>query len=537
MPLSGQVAPPVFALSPVAPSSVVGPDVVAVPVLAGPASGPPVPSGSAAPARAADAGGPVLGPGAADLQDALGEDLLDLLDLHDATGAVGEIVERAVLPGRGWAEAPRLVLLVGIGSGEADDLRRAAAALARRTRGCAALATSLAAVGDSTSLRSVVEGLVLGSFEFTLRSVRLESRPVERVVLAGLGDADTRRPELDRAVAVAGAAWLSRTLALVPSNQKNPAWMAEQAGRVADEAGLDLRLWDENELSDDGFGGILAVGQASASPPRLVRLDYSPPRTGRGRRGVRTRVPHLVLCGKGITFDTGGLSLKPRDNMATMKRDMTGAGVVLAVMGALRDLGCPIRVTGLLACAENSVGASSVRPGDVVRHYGGRTSEVTNTDAEGRLVLADAMAYAVAELAPDVLVDVATLTGAMRITLGQRTGGFFSTDDTLAASLRAGSLAGGEPMWRMPLVDDYEDRLASPVGDADNAGGPPGAIAAALFLRHFAAGVPWAHLDLASVGDSPDDAFEWTKGATGFGARALLSWLEQPEPLRLDRDG
>jgi leucyl aminopeptidase len=210
---------------------------------------------------------------------------------------------------------------------------------------------------------------------------------------------------------------------------------------------------------------------------------------------------------------------------------MTGAGVVLAVMGALAAVDCPVRVTGLLACAENSVSGDSMRPGDVLRHYGGRTTEVGNTDAEGRLVMADALAYAVSEVHPDVLVDVATLTGAMRIALGQRTGGFFATDDALAGLIRTASLSSGEPLWRMPLVDDYEERISSKVADSDNAGGPPGAITAALFLRPFTGGLPWAHLDIASVGDSPVDEYEYTKGATGFGARALLHWLELREPL------
>jgi leucyl aminopeptidase len=173
-----------------------------------------------------------------------------------------------------------------------------------------------------------------------------------------------------------------------------------------------------------------------------------------------------------------------------------------------------------------------MRPGDVLRHYGGRTTEVSNTDAEGRLVLADALAYAVAELEPDLLVDVATLTGAVKIALGQRTGGFFATDDALADLLRSASLAAGEPLWRMPLVADYEERLASKVADADNSvPGAAGAITAALFLQHFTGGLPWAHLDVASVGDSPSDEGLYTKGATGFGARALLHWLELRDPL------
>jgi leucyl aminopeptidase len=211
--------------------------------------------------------------------------------------------------------------------------------------------------------------------------------------------------------------------------------------------------------------------------------------------------------------------------MQNMKRDMTGAGVVIATMGALRSLGVRARVVGLIASAENAFGAASMRPGDVVAHYGGRTSEVQNTDAEGRLLLADGLAYAAERIEPDVMVDVATLTGAMRVTLGTTVGGVFSNDDALAKALTdAGSLA-GEPLWRLPLFADYEDLLDSDVADANNAAGTPGAVTAALFLQHFAGEARWAHLDIASVGDSDKDLFEYTKGATGFGARVLLRWL------------
>ena len=506
MPLPTQVSPPQVALSDVAPSAVVGADVVAIPVLAGD-------------------DGLTLGPGAAELLDELDVDLFTLLEAFSATGEAGEIVERVILDTAGLSNPDlRLLLLVGVGAGTADELRRAGAALARRTKGRQCVATSLAGLCDDAGLRALVEGLVLGSYEFHWRSEGPKERPVGRVVLAGLVDADSRKAVLERALAVAGAGWRARTLALVPSNVKNPVWLAEQAADVAKRCRLEITVWDEKALEKDGFGGIVGVGQASVNPPRLIRLDYTP-------RHAARKAKHVVLVGKGITFDTGGLSIKPRDNMMTMKRDMTGAGVVLAVMAALADVDCPVRVTGLMACAENSVGANSIRPGDVLRHYGGRTTEVTNTDAEGRLVLADAMAYAVAELKPDVLVDVATLTGAMKIALGQKTGGFFATDDVLATTLRTASLAAGEPLWRMPLVADYEERIASKVADADNAGGAPGAITAALFLQHFSGGLPWAHLDIASVGDSPDDEFEYTKGATGFGARVLLHWLEMREPL------
>ena len=217
--------------------------------------------------------------------------------------------------------------------------------------------------------------------------------------------------------------------------------------------------------------------------------------------------------------------------MVTMKRDMTGAGVVAAVMAALPDVDCPLRVTGLLPIAENAVSGTSMRPGDVITQYGGRTTEVTNTDAEGRLVLADGLAYAVDKLDPDVLVDIATLTGAMKVALGQHTGGLFANDDALARHLDESGARAGEQLWRMPLSEEYEGKLASKVADADNAPGGPGAITAALFLQHFNGGLPWAHLDIASVGDAPKDYFEWTEGPTGFGARLLLDWLGQDEPL------
>jgi leucyl aminopeptidase len=503
---SGQVSPPEIALRDGAPTAVVGADVVAVPVLQ-------------------DDSGLLLGPGAAELVDELDTDVFALLEHEEATGAVGEVVALPVLdPSHMTNPQLQTVLLVGVGRGSARDLRRAGAVVARRTKGKGVVATSLAALADDDGLVALVEGLVLGSFGFHRRSTDPESLPVRQVVLAGVPDPTTRRAALERAMAVAGAGWLARTLALVPSNEKNPSWMVDRAGELAAASGLQLEVWDQHRLAEDGFGGIVGVGQASVNPPRLVQLDYTPPKGGR-------RAPRVVLVGKGITFDTGGLSIKPADNMMTMKRDMTGAGVVLAVMGALAEIGCRVRVTGLLPLAENSISGSSLRPGDVLRQYGGRTTEVTNTDAEGRLVMADALGYAAARLRPRVLVDIATLTGAVKVALGQRTGGLFATDDALADQLLAAGEEAGERVWRLPLVDDYEDLLESKIADADNAPTGPGGVIAALFLRHFTAGLPWAHLDIASVGDAPADSYEWTQGATGFGARLLLRWLGSDDPL------
>ena len=245
-----------------------------------------------------------------------------------------------------------------------------------------------------------------------------------------------------------------------------------------------------------------------------------------GRRG-RRRPPHVVLIGKSITYDSGGLNIKPLDSMASMYTDMSGGAAVLGAMRLIAERRLPIRVTGLLPAAENSVSGSAMRQGDVIRHYGGRTSEVNNTDAEGRLVLADALAYAVDRLAPTVMVDLATLTGAMKVALGQRVGGLFATSDRLAAGLvapaRRSASHSGDCRWRtttLPLI-------RSEIADANNSPGNPGGIAAALYLRAFAGGVPWAHLDIAGPARSPDDQAELSRGATGFGARLLGEWLQR----------
>lgn len=499
--LPPQVIPPRFVLSPLAPEALEA-EVVALPVE--PAEG--------------DAA-LVLGPGAVALDERF--DLIGVLESERATGKAGEIVAVPVPAGRGPL---RRILLVGVGAQRRDDFRRAGAALARATRDIGSVATSIPALEPSYALEAFVAGAVLGSFDFNWRSTGPAWQAVGTVTLADIapeeyGDA------LARAEAIAHAGWRARFLATVPANLKSPAWLAEQAVAAAAEAGLEAKVWDEHQLAAEGFGGIIGVGQGSATPPRLIRLDYTPAKAGR-------RTPTVVLVGKGITFDTGGLSIKPGQAMTTMKRDMTGGAVVIATMAALAQVGCPVRVVGLIPAAENAVSGSALRPGDVVRHYGGRTSEVTNTDAEGRLVLADGLAYAVERIKPDVLVDVATLTGAMKVALGQHLGGYFANRDALATQVDRASQVSGEEVWRMPLFAGYEDKLASTVADADNGPGGPGAITAALFLQHFVGDLPWLHLDVASIGDAPEERFEWTKGPTGFGARLLLTWLGSDDPLQ-----
>jgi len=508
--LPPQVSPPQFTLADVAPSRLAEADVVAVAVLPGP-------------------DGVTLGPGAAELADDLGIDLLALASATGATGATGEVTDLPVVGTPNQADSTlSRVLLVGVGDASTTDLRRAGATLARRTTNASTVASSVASVGDDAALSAFVEGATLGSFSFSLHRDGPENLPVGRIVLCLTGSDDDRSAVLRRAVARAGASWQARLLASVPSNIKTPAWLADQAVTTAEGAGLKATVLDEVQLAERGFGGIVGVGQAAAAPPRFVQLEYKP--AGKSSRGSR-KAPHVVLVGKGITFDSGGLSIKTGQGMVTMKRDMTGAAVVAAVMAALPEVDCPVRVTGLLPIAENAVSGNSMRPGDVITQYGGRTTEVTNTDAEGRLVLADGLAYAVDKLSPDALVDVATLTGAMKVALGQSLGGLFANDDALAGALDAAGARSGEPVWRMPLSSEYEHKLSSKIADADNAPGGPGAITAALFLQHFVGGLPWAHLDIASTGDAPKDSYEWTEGPTGFGARLLLDWLSLPEPL------
>ncbi|HEY1133463.1 MAG TPA: leucyl aminopeptidase family protein [Nocardioides sp.] len=526
LPLSGlpaQSAPPEVERHTSLPGIWDDPDrgaVLAVPVLTAPAGGEDS-DGTDGAGGSDDPAAPEIGPGGAEVAERWGLDLHAELAAHRATGRAGEVT-RVPLLGPGEDEV-RLLLLVGVGAGRVEDLRRAGAATARATVGRAAVTSTVAAVAETDeALAAYVVGATLGAFTFRWSEREGEKAPLGVLALAGLPDDPAVAATLQRAVAVARAGWTSRLLATVPSNVKSPRWLADQAEALAAVHDLDVEVTEVGELTRRGFGGIVAVGRASATPPVLIRLDYTPP--GLSRAALR-RTPQVVLVGKGITFDTGGLSIKPAEGMRTMKRDMTGGAVVIATLAALAAVGCPVRVTGLVAAAENAIGGDALRPGDVLRQYGGRTTEVTNTDAEGRLVLADALAFAVERLDPDVVVDVATLTGAGKVALGLRTGGLFATSDALAEALLASGGRAGEPLWRLPLADVYEEKLASTIADADNAPGGPGAITAALFLRHFVGDVPWAHLDIASVGDAAKDADEWTAGPTGFGPRLLLDWL------------
>jgi leucyl aminopeptidase len=456
---------------------------------------------------------PWIGPGGPELAGSV--DLFAALDVAKAKGKTGEVV---VVPGPGEGRT----LLVGVGDGTTRDYRRAGAALARRARGLGRVVSTVTATGGDGELRAFIEGVTLASYAWRVK--KDAKAPLGTLVLAMTGPDREAAVAAGRAVAYAG--WLGRDLVHTPSNIKDPAWLADQAVAVAEEAGLRVRVWDEEALTADGFGGIVAVGMGSDRPPRLIELGYTPD-------GADADMRHIVLVGKGITFDTGGLSLKPRTMMAPMKTDMSGGAVVIAVLSALRAMGAPMRVTGLVPAAENMPGASAQRPSDVIRQYDGTTVEVLNTDAEGRLVLADALAYAVANLEPDAIIDVATLTGAATVGLGRWHAAMYATSDELAASLAESGDAAGERLWRMPLVDDYRHSLDSDVADVahiDTVRVGGGSITAALFLQRFVGDVPWVHLDVAGTGRADGDKYELVKGGTAFGIRALLYWLARKWP-------
>ncbi|HEX5407267.1 MAG TPA: leucyl aminopeptidase family protein [Pseudonocardiaceae bacterium] len=448
------------------------------------------------------------------------------------TGKAGEVWTVPEPPG-GTSNAVRW--LAGVGGRTPADWRSAGGALIRSIQDSSAgddqvrsrptvVDIALPTDVEPAELGAFAVGMQLGGYRFTVTNDR-SGQPRLRTVRLWLdripdSDLDTAlRAELTRAIVLSSAAALARDLSNMPSNVKDPAWLAGTAARVtADMPGLTVTVRDENWLAEQGFGGVLAVGGGSVRPPRFVELAWRP----RAAAGL----PHLVLIGKGVTFDTGGISLKQAAGMHLMRTDMSGAAAVIAAVRGIASLRLPIRVTGLAPTAENHVSGSAYRPGDIVRHYDGRTTEVTNTDAEGRMLLADALGYAVRRLRPDLLVDVATLTGAMKVSLGLRTAGLFATDDDLAQRIDAAGVEVGERWWRMPLLDAHAEDVISDIADVRQCPPGPGGIGAALFLREFTAGLPWAHLDVAGPARSDKTYDEVTVGGTGFATRTLIALAE-----------
>jgi leucyl aminopeptidase len=429
------------------------------------------------------------------------------------------------------------IVIVGLGPRarfNAEVVRRASAEAVRalRGRGARTVAVRLPAfasesVTSEAAARAVVDGTYLGAYEFLKYRATTEGTVEEATIALGeelARDETILRRAVEEQRTIAESVVWTRDIANLPADTASPERLAEEARALGKELGLKVTVFDESKLAEMHCGGILAVGGGStAHPPRMVVLEYP----GGARRGKT-----VAVVGKGITFDSGGISIKPAPAMANMKFDKSGAVAVLGILRAAALLKVPPRVIGVLGCAENVPSGTSYRPGDVVRTYNGKTIEVLNTDAEGRVVLADALAYAVAQYRPDEVIDLATLTGAQVVALGDDTAALISTDDRLANALLAASAATGEPLWRMPLTDYHRELVKSEVGDVRNSIEIPlaGALTAAAFLENFVGDTPWAHLDIAGAAYTTpltrryQPAYQ-NVGATAFGVRVVTRYL------------
>lgn len=459
------------------------------------------------------------GSGTAELMARYGIDLAELAQRLELDGHAGEAhtvqLPRALgdvhLP---WAGLPSRLVLVGEGTGDPRDLRIAGAAVAGAASALRRVVTTVGAEAEPEGTQALVEGYLIAAH----RPGRDVSAPA--LVLIG----QHSETAVERARHFAAATCTVRQLTADPASTRTPQWLAEEAAAAARAAGLGVEVLERRELIGRGFSALVAVGAGSASEPRLVTLRYEPKGAGKRRRGC-----HVVIVGKGITFDAAGPADKRWQSMAAQKTDMASAAVALAVVLGAASAGLPHRVTAVLALAGSAPGVDSYRPGEVLRSYGGTTVEVVHADAEGHLVLADALSHADADLGPDILVDIATLTGTAPLGLGRGRGALFTPDDTLATQLRVAGDASGEPVWRFPLDPDYASALDSEVADIRHADDPDagaGAITAALFLQRFVGSRRWAHLDVAGPARAAGAAHGSAPDLAGFGVRLLLRWLE-----------
>ena len=456
-----------------------------------------------------------------------GADELGVAGAYAAAKLTGKKGETLLVPRRnGDGFAAGAVLLVGVGRRDdvdATTIRRVLGRVGTTARRFGTVATTFAFLGDADpadAVQATAEGLGLGAYRFDRLKTKTKPKDageLKRVLV--LGDRGWASAEMKRAVNRAGVlvdavAW-ARDLVNLPAGDLPPAAIARAAQAMAKETGLTCKVWNETQLKAKGFGGILGVGQGSVNPPRLIELTY----TGAGK------ATPIALTGKGIAFDSGGLSLKDAAGMETMKDDMGGAASILATMRAIALLKPKVNVIAAIPCAENMPSGSAQKPGDVIRHYGGITSEVLNTDAEGRLVLADALAL-LAERKPQLIVDTATLTGACMIALGPDVAGAMGNDDDLAHEVIDAGAAVGEPIWQLPLFRDYRALIDSNVADVKNIGKRyGGAITAALFLAEFVGDTPWVHLDIAGPAFSENGNDLGPKGGTGVPVRTLVRFL------------
>ena len=457
-----------------------------------------------------------LGPGAEVVDGAVGGGLREFMT---ETGFEGKPGETLPIPTNG-ALGARAVVLVGMGARDeltTDGLRRAGAALARRGSKVKSVATTLLdAAPDSldrpAAAQALVEGIALGSYKFLQYKGEGKPSKLETVKLVAHGGAHLRAA-VDRGARIAAAVVWARDLVNEPAEAKSPEVVAGLVKKLAAANGLKVQVLSGAQLEKARLGGVIGVGKGSERSPRFVKLAYEPV-------GAKTT---LALVGKGVVFDSGGLSIKTASGMETMKTDLGGAAAVIAAMSTLRDLGVKTRVLGYVPLVENMPSGSAIRPGDVLTMRNGKTVEVLNTDAEGRLILADALSLA-AEDKPDAVIDLATLTGACVVALGEGVAGLMGTDDSWIAQVRAAADRSGESVWPLPLPAPYRKMLDSEIADMKNIshGGYGGALTAGLFLKEFAGDVAWAHLDIAGPARAGSDDGYLVRGGTGFGVRTLI---------------
>jgi leucyl aminopeptidase len=465
-----------------------------------------------------NARGALLADGAQEIDAAFGRSLRPLLSTLGFTGKAGEV---ARVPSGGKTASPLLVL-VGMGERPAEPaaqvlaVRRAAGVAARSTTNAASVALALPA-DDAGLVRNVLEGYLLGGYVFSrYRSKAPDKRAGTVTVLSSVARRQEAITAFEEAQVVGTAVNAVRDWVNTPAGDLRPAAFADEITQAAKGTKVEVTVLDDAELAELGCGGLMGVGGGSSAPPRLVELRYSP----------ADPIAHLALVGKGITFDSGGLSIKTAGGMETMKCDMAGAATIAQATLAVARLGLPVQVTAYACLAENMVSGSSMRPGDVLTIYGGKTVEVLNTDAEGRLVLADGLVRAV-EQEPDVIVDVATLTGHMVQALGNRVGAVFGSEDVVGSLVVAGR-ATGEKHWPMPIPQDVVDRVrGSKIADLAQHDWTRwgGGLFAAAFLREFTDDRPWAHLDIAGPGFNNGTAIgHWPPGGTGFALTTLVDY-------------
>jgi leucyl aminopeptidase len=461
--------------------------------------------------------GPTLGPGGDAVDAALDGRLGEFMDEADFAGKPGQTL---AVPTFGRLAAAAAVL-VGVGPLDEltpDGVRRAAAAVARRAKKATSVATTLLDLARETGIEPVqaaqalAEGMSLGSYEFLKYKGDADASRLEQVKVVAPGGAKMRQA-LQRGATVAAAVAWARDIVNEPSGAKSPAAFANEAKKLLRGTGVTVKVLADAQLKAEKLGGVLGVGQGSTNAPRFVTLTYAPP-------GARRT---LALVGKGVVFDSGGLSLKTSSGMETMKTDMSGAAAVIAAMSVLGELGVKAKVVGYVPMVENMPSGSAIRPGDVLTIRNGKTVEVLNTDAEGRLILADALSLA-AEDGPDAIVDLATLTGACMVALGDKVAGLMGNDEAWVEQVRGAADRAGEPVWPLPLPSDYRKLLDSEVADLRNisTGSYGGALTAGLFLEEFAGDVPWAHLDIAGPARASGDDGYVVKGGTGFGVRSVI---------------